>query len=78
MWQQNAPRPYRVVAVDVNSRINVNLATEQMLTRLLEENRAPRRTLVWCSVFTSFLPAASAVPTISAESREAVACDDST
>jgi general secretion pathway protein K len=32
---------YRVVAVDVNSRINVNLATEQMLTTLLEEAGRP-------------------------------------
>jgi len=32
---------YRVVAVDVNSRINVNLATEQMLTTLLAEAGRP-------------------------------------
>jgi len=32
---------YRVVAVDVNSRINVNLATEQMLTTLLGEAGRP-------------------------------------
>src|SRR5256886_8493043 len=32
---------YRVAAVDVNSRINVNLATEQMLAALLEEAGLP-------------------------------------